>query len=125
MKWLALVFVGVSTTAFAQADKDNLLLQRLKKDQQLKTSNRTYITPFVQQSHYEKMMGKADRPKMEFSEIVTALLQDGMPCIRPDMKKYKPILNAGDSSVLKHPIDPGIYVLRNRRPIIRPNDLGK
>ena len=111
MKFFFLALVCCSTCAMAQYN-ENSLLPNLRKTPQQKIAGRNYVSPFVKEAHEEKLSGKFKRPQAFNQELVTTLPLNRMPCVVPNMKKHTAMPNAGDSNILKHPIDPGIYAYK-------------
>ena len=116
MKWLSLVLLCLSTSAFAQVQKESALIQKLKRTEGLRMGKQSYVTSYAEQSLHEKLKSKNSLIKNLGGQRLALLPQDNMPCLRPDMRNYRKMPNAGDSSILKHPVDPGIYALKSRKP---------
>jgi hypothetical protein len=117
MKWLFLLSsIFLSATVIAQKN-ENKLLQKLERGEELRTGERGYVapTPFVQKAQLEKVGVKFHMPVPSNAIIVAPLPQDNMPCVVPNMKYHRTMPTVGDSTILKHPIDPGIYAYKKKK----------
>lgn len=113
MKLLVFALVCCGTSAIAQ-NNENALLQDLKKKREQKVGSRSYVSPFIKEAFTEKLNCKFRGPQAFEQNFVTTLPLDKMPCVVPNMKNHTAMPNVGDSSILKHPIDPGIYAYKRR-----------
>lgn len=96
MKWVFAFTILLGTAAFGQAGQKPLPADvHFKKPYRI--NNESRVTLLDSNS----------------TRKIVRLPVDNMPCIVPNMHLLKAMPNAGDSLLLKRPVDPGIYVHRN------------
>lgn len=120
MKWILLLICFVTTTAFGQTD-DNSVMEKLKKtDKLMGRDNYNNFNPKL--GTLTPMLREPIRSNNE--RAVTSLPLDNMPCIVPYMNLLGAMPNAGSLALLENPIDPGIYVLKQKTHIrkIKPSN---
>ena len=112
MRWLLLLAVNfVVANAIAQSQSNNLMKKLKQTDRAM---GRTYSLrqPYVFGSPLDNPQNTHDITAMSKEQMVKTLPQDNMPCIVPNMELFMVMPNVLNSSILRHPIDRGIYAER-------------
>lgn len=117
MKWVFILLLFAGTTSSAQVNKQKELMQKLKLQEQLRKGNPKLQEQLIKGNSKTTVVitnPRQGRVVTYSEQRVTTLPQDNMPCIVPNMNFYRVMPNASDSTILKYPIDPGIYVQKPR-----------
>lgn len=123
MKWIFILACFTYTPAFSQLNNKSVLDKLKQTDRlinkpvldNLNPADRLITKPNSGNLQREPIAHSFKQRQEKIiipdnrERVVIALHQDNMPCIVPNMNLFKIMPNAGDITMLKKPIDPGIY----------------